>query len=546
MIGRRYLHGFVLGAALWGGLLLAFIWVIDPYGVSPLRVQKQGFNKFKPGRVNIDRYLKPYEVWRYRPRTVFLGSSRIQQALDPADLDGTPLAPAYNASIPASTLSENAAHLEQFFALDPNLKTVFVELFFSNFIFATNEAPRKTAAEFITGALALHFSATALADAARTIIANRRGRYDGPQLSARGIWLPQAEPYALGTFAGFVDGIMQVHKGLLDLNLEPSEFAALDTVVRICRAHGATLHLIITPHHPYDDYRWLSLGYWPLLEAWYRKVAAYPEVISFAQYHAPLEEPIRERMDYWYDPIHVSRKMGSLMLRSFAGRRDQDIPANMLVRVGPANVEQALAERRSGLEAWIRRNPEFVARFEAAKLATGNDEASRRWARENPALAAKRATAAKEREQARSRADRVAESLVDLAELQSTMDERYPAATITEYRNVTQELAQAGALPVSPAQGGKARNAWGGPFHAQIFPAGAWGAGVPAAHNYVFEGVPKADCARLLGALGRRNAPKVIRINLGPSGRIHETFPIADVDGCAEGSNSIGYTVIAR
>jgi hypothetical protein len=537
MNSARYLAALAIGVLLWCGLLVGVVWLIDPYGVAPLRTRIPGINEVKPSRVNIDRVLKPYEVWRYRPRTVFLGSSRIQQGLDPADLDGTSLAPAYNASIPASTLSENAAHLKQFFELDPNLKIVVVELFFSNFIFPNDDAAGKTLGDFAASALALHFSATALADAVRTVFANRQRTYDGPSLAEGGNWRPPTTPYAQGSFAGFIDAIMAIHKNHLDLELQPTVFAALDRVVHICRERGARLYLVIAPQHPYDDYRWLSLGYWSLLEAWYRRLAEYPDVVSFAQYHGPLEEPIKERMDYWYDPIHFSSKMGRMMLRSLAGKHEPDIPENMLVRIDAASAQSAITERRKGVEEWMRKNPGFVAQFEVAKIATGNDEVTRRWARKHPELAAKRA-AARER-------DRVAESLAALTDLQGSMNERYPADAITEYRNATRDLAAAGALPQSLLRDGKAENAWGGPFHAQIFPAGAWRAGVGATHNYVFEGVNRSDCVRLIEALSRRSPPKPFRINLVPSGKIHETFPVSGGDGCSEGVNSVGYTVIA-
>ncbi len=84
--------------------MLAFTLLIDPYGVSPVHATIQGVNALKPKRLDIDRLIKPYEVWRYQPKTVFLGTSRIHQSIDPSVLDGTRFAPAYNASIPASSL----------------------------------------------------------------------------------------------------------------------------------------------------------------------------------------------------------------------------------------------------------------------------------------------------------------------------------------------------------------------------------------------------------------------------------------------------------
>ena len=134
MIVPRYLIALGLGICLWIVLFFAFTLLVDPFGVSPLRVSISGVNTFKPRRADIDRILKPYEVWRYRPKTVFLGTSRIHQSLDPAALDGTRYAPAYNASIPASSVGLNVSHLQQYVELDPLLRTVVVELFFPNFL----------------------------------------------------------------------------------------------------------------------------------------------------------------------------------------------------------------------------------------------------------------------------------------------------------------------------------------------------------------------------------------------------------------------------
>ena len=54
--------------------------------------------------------IKPYEVLRRQPRTVFLGTSRIHEAFNPAVLDGTPYAPAYNAAVPGASIAENIAY----------------------------------------------------------------------------------------------------------------------------------------------------------------------------------------------------------------------------------------------------------------------------------------------------------------------------------------------------------------------------------------------------------------------------------------------------
>jgi hypothetical protein len=109
-------------------------WGVDPYGISPLQVSVPRVNAEKPKRNDIDGVIKPYEVWRHQPRTIFLGTSRVNQSMDPSVLDGTRFAPAYNASMPAASMGEHAAYLRQYLRLDSRLHTVIVELFLPNFI----------------------------------------------------------------------------------------------------------------------------------------------------------------------------------------------------------------------------------------------------------------------------------------------------------------------------------------------------------------------------------------------------------------------------
>jgi hypothetical protein len=162
MASPGYLRALGLSVAIWLGLFVLFTWTIDPYGVSPLRLSLQGMNAQKPKRIDIDRLIKPYEVWRYQPRTVFLGTSRMHQSMDPAVLDGTRFAPAYNASMPAASMDMHAAYLRRYIQLDPNLRTVIVELFLPNFIGAPAGQEFGTRSEFIRNAVTLFGSADTL------------------------------------------------------------------------------------------------------------------------------------------------------------------------------------------------------------------------------------------------------------------------------------------------------------------------------------------------------------------------------------------------
>jgi hypothetical protein len=72
----------------------------------------------------------------------------------------------------------------------------------------------------------------------------------------------------------------------------------------------------------------LSLGYWPLLEDWFVKISAYPNVISFSQYNGPLDESPAPIMKYWNDPTHFNVNAGRLMLKAFLETSSSASPSN--------------------------------------------------------------------------------------------------------------------------------------------------------------------------------------------------------------------------
>ena len=375
MIQKRFPVIFLLGILFWSGVLSTFTWVINPYGVSPINITIDGINKFKPKRLDIDRIIKPYEVWYKQPKTVFMGTSRIHQAIDPTVLDRTRFAPAYNASIPASTLSENAAHLEQFFWLNPNIKQVFVEVFLYNFIAVQSTAPRMTLSDLAQNTAPLLFSGDAIWDSLKTIIVNRFGDKSGATVTASGHWVPPRGQKTKDTFNPrlHIDYIMRIHRTIPGMAIQPSAIKALDRIVELCRKNGAELYLIDLPNHPWDDYRLLSIGYWHLVERFYRMLANYPNFISFSQYNVMLTEPAGANMRWWYDPDHPSRTMGDAILHAFIGRSDTGTPTNLMQRVTPETVETVVRERLDGLQAWAAQNPQYTNAFDEAKFANGVD-----------------------------------------------------------------------------------------------------------------------------------------------------------------------------
>jgi hypothetical protein len=245
---RRYIFLLVAAVLIWGFALFGFISVVDPYGVSPLKRSWAGFNQYKTKRKEIDRAMKPLEVWRYKPRTLFLGTSRVHEAFNPAILDGTKFAPAYNAAIPANQLSGNAVQVELYARLDHRLKYVFVELFFWDFIYGQAQEPRKTLRDFIGASVGLLFSGSAVWDSLVTVDFNRSGMSQPTHVHTRGYWVYAQGHNPQATFDLFAVSVARIHKALGAIDLQPSAFESVERLLAVCRERNIEVFFLVTPN----------------------------------------------------------------------------------------------------------------------------------------------------------------------------------------------------------------------------------------------------------------------------------------------------------
>ena len=522
MIQPQFLRALAVAAAFWVGAYFLLTLTMDPYGVSPLKVALDRVNVFKPKRVDIDRLVKPYEVWRLQPRTVFLGTSRIHQAMDPEVLDGSRYAPAYNASIPASSLGLNVSHLRQYVELNPNLKVVFVELFLYNFLGQPQERYLKTRAEFVRESAGLFFSNDVLWASVLTFAYNLGINKPGFEIKPGGYYFYPPGHDAIGPFSGFPAGIWPLHETRASgMKLHEPAFESLREIVKIAQEKKLELVFVLTPNHAYDDYYIDAVGAWDKVEEWLHRLSAEQITIySFSQPNSWVYEPVRKPMRYWNDPYHFSVEMGNAMQLALTGRSSPRMPDGFMLRITPENVAEHIASRRDAISTWTQDNMSFVTAFQNEK---------RRWESRRAADG-----------------DPVTAAMTTLAALQKKLADLHPAASITAYRDITSELAAADVVPVHMLKDNGIENPWGGRLVAQIFPANAWGSGIPATHNYFFERVPKTDCSRLIEAMVGAGGDTVFQINIEPSGKVHRNFPVKGPDGCVEGTNTVSYTRFTR
>jgi hypothetical protein len=185
----RYLVVLVWSWLLGAAAVVGFTVLVDPIGISPIRIAIAGFNTLKPLQQDYDWIVKRYDVGRNRPTTVFMGSSRIKQSVDPKLFAGTAFAPAYNGGLNGSAnLAETRAYLRDYLKADKNLHHVFIEAFATalldqrpsgrSFVAPTENTSRPIVLEFgllsdIADMASAFFSMSGLNSAIRTVVANR-------------------------------------------------------------------------------------------------------------------------------------------------------------------------------------------------------------------------------------------------------------------------------------------------------------------------------------------------------------------------------------
>lgn len=363
-----YLKWLLGGAAAWACFFFAFTWVIDPYGVSPLGVRLTRLNDIKPKRLDIDRLVKPYEVWRYQPRTVFLGSSRIHQSIDPSMLGGTRFAPAYNASVPAVSLSANLGYLRHYDRLDGNLKTVVEELFVYKFFGRGEDNPTFTLTNFAANFATLMLSADALRASFFTLAHNILSGVPIQEVKPGGYFYYPPGLDTQGSFSGFPAGIWDIYrKNAGKYKLDEATMESVKQTNAAAKDAGIELIWIVTPYHAYFDYFLELAGEWDLMETWLKRLSAEAPVYSFSQPNEWVYENVSPRMTYWNDPFHFSLRMGEGIQTSLAGLPLPGRPDNFMVRLTPDMVDAHIAQRRSAIQKWALQHPDFVATMQAER-----------------------------------------------------------------------------------------------------------------------------------------------------------------------------------
>ncbi len=344
--------------------VIGFHLTVDALGVLPVRVVIGGFNERKPLREEYDWIVKRFDVRQRQPTTIFMGSSRIKQTIDPSLLAGTTTAPAYNGALNGSAdLREIAAYLRYYLKADKNLRYVYIEVFPSALLKYTESNPKIRIPNDISDYTLMFFSTSGLRNSIQTVLLNRKGS-TGAATSDNGF-----APISLATHHFSVRNVFNfvLHARVLrrELFLSPGVIEAARQAIEDCKPHAVDCRYFVSPLHADVLFAAYYLGLWPELEKLKRLLAELTPTYDFTRYSNLIDERTGPVV-YWPEAFHFSPALGELMAQKMAGLNTTDIPSNFGTVLSSKNIESNLAAWREERDRWIAQNPDALKRMRRA------------------------------------------------------------------------------------------------------------------------------------------------------------------------------------
>jgi hypothetical protein len=365
----RFSRYLVVMAATWAIAAAAvggFNLLVDPMGISPIRIAIAGFNERKPLRTDYDRIVKRHDVRRSQPVTIFMGSSRIKQTIDPKLVTNPPFAPAYNGAMNGSAdYGEIGSYLRYYLEVDKKLRYVFIEAFATALLtIAAGPMTQFGLTDDIADFASVFFSVGGLNSAIQTVWLNRRN----PRLatSSEDGFAPialQPNHFSVRNVFNFM-----LHASVVSRSsrFDPRVAVAAKAMLADCQSHPVECHFFISPLHADALYAAYYLGLWPELEKLKRVLAELAPTYDFTRYNDIIEERAGPVV-YWPEAFHFAPALGELMTKAMIGMRTAAMPANFGVVIDRHNIDASLAAWREERDHWITQHPDSVARMRKAE-----------------------------------------------------------------------------------------------------------------------------------------------------------------------------------
>ena len=377
----RYLRRLGLVVAGAFAVIAAANLVVDPYGVWNMPAIA-GFDATKPGERDQELMFKAAEIARRRPVNLFLGSSRVDYGFDPRHAPFAHDGASYNLGFAGGNIDVVLAYYKDALFFQPAVRHVVIGLDFYTFS-AHHEPPATFAAErlerrWIDGAdaAASLVSLDALLDSGRAVGASRRdpasrvyrtdGMAGGDDMRQR-----MADEGLRHSFRWILQYFLNQRNRYLGFAPSPQALADFAEIVRLSRARGIDLTVVMPPEHAMLAEAIRLRGLWCAFWAWKAAIAALTPFWDFTGYNTITTEPLDDRMRLYWDAAHFRPAVGDLVLDRMFGVANPALPADFGRLVTPATLGAWRAETEAAQQRWEAAHPDIVAWVAALRQPAG-------------------------------------------------------------------------------------------------------------------------------------------------------------------------------
>jgi hypothetical protein len=345
--------------------------LIDPYDIFNTP-DVLGLNTSKPNKDKNDRLFKATDIIRIKPVTVFIGSSRTKQGLNPSYSALNNKQPAYNLAINGPNVYEVRRYLEHAIANQPNLKTVVLGVDFFMFndslmnqpTFSNNRLEKKHIAlqDFLNST----FSLDALSASQETVQASLENPNDNNDYGENG-FMPSRNIEPDATEWRFNGGIKLYFELHSDYQFSDHYFSDFKKIVELCQKHDIDLKVFISPSHATQWEAIRATGRWQTFEQWKRDIVNIVPVWDFSGYNSITTEPIHDTMQNYVDNSHYTEKVGNLVLNRIFSHNENTVPNDFGVWLTPQTIESHLSKINTDRELWAEKNSDEIQFVESIK-----------------------------------------------------------------------------------------------------------------------------------------------------------------------------------
>ncbi|MCP2728965.1 hypothetical protein [Limnofasciculus baicalensis] len=376
----RFNWGFIAAALIPTLSVGLFNIIVDPYDVFDTP-NFLGINHSKPEKDNTDRLFKALDIIRIKPVTIFLGSSRTKQGLNPSHPALSSNQPAYNLALNGPNNYEIFRYLEHAIANQKDIKEVIFGVDFFMFNSSLKNQPSFSEDRLeknhltINDAITSTFSWDAYSKSIETIKASLKDPNKNDDYGKNG-FMPNRNLEKGQNEWRFSSGITLYFSLHSDYKFSNQYLSDFKRIVDLCQEHGITLKVFISPSHAIDLEAIRATGRWEVFEQWQREIVKITPVWDFSGYNSITTEPISNSMKNYADNSHYTKPIGDLILNRILSYKAETVPQDFGILLTPDNIESHIEQLRNDRELWTKNNPDKVKLVEDLKREYDSKRAS--------------------------------------------------------------------------------------------------------------------------------------------------------------------------